>query len=71
MGATCHQIYMVSNKLFVETQLKLDVYGSVHHNTNLTEMTNMMQLYKTIYYFIVPWLLNIFRAILSLTIRSF
>jgi len=34
-------------------------------------MTKKMQLYRTIYYFIVPWLLKMFRAILSLTIRSF
>jgi hypothetical protein len=47
------------------------VHGSVHHNTNLTEMTNKMQLCRTIYYSIVPWLLNMFRAILSLIIRSF
>jgi hypothetical protein len=30
-----------------------DVHGSVHHNTNLTEMTNKMQLCRTIYYSIV------------------
>jgi len=34
-------------------------------------MTNKMHLYRIIYYFIVPWLLYIFRAILSLIIRSF
>ena len=50
---------------------KLDVHGSVHHYTNLTEMTNKMQLCRTIYYSIVPLLLNMFRAILSLIIRSF
>jgi len=38
----------------------------VHHNTNLIEMTNKMQLFRTIYYSIVPWLLNMFRTILSL-----
>jgi hypothetical protein len=32
----------------------LHVHGSVHHNANLIEMTNKMQLCKTIYYFIVP-----------------
>ena len=32
---------------------KLDVYGSVHHNTNLIEMTNKMQLCRAIYYSIV------------------
>jgi len=48
-----------------------DVHGSVHHNTNLTEMTNKMQLCRTIYYSNVPLLLNMFRAILSLIIRSF
>jgi len=49
----------------------LDVHGSVHHNTNLIEMTKKMQLYRTIYHSIVPWLLNMFRMILSLIIRSF
>jgi len=29
-----------------------------------------MQLCRTIYYSIVPWLFNMFRAILSLIIRS-
>ena len=47
------------------------VHGSVHHNTNLIEITNKMQLCRTIYYSIVPWLLNMFRAILSLIIGSF
>ena len=32
---------------------KLDVHGSVHHNTNLIEMTNKMQLCIKIYYSIV------------------
>jgi hypothetical protein len=49
----------------------LDVHGSVHHNTNLIEMTNKMQICRTICYSIVPWLLNMFRAILPLIIRSF
>jgi hypothetical protein len=48
-----------------------DVHGSMHHNKNLIEMTNKMQLCRTIYYSIVPWLINMFRAILSLIIRSF
>ena len=29
---------------------KFDVHGSVHHNTNLKEMTNKMQRCWTIYY---------------------
>jgi len=33
---------------------KLDVLESAHHNTNLIEMTNKMQLCRTIYYSIVP-----------------
>jgi len=33
---------------------KRDVYGSVHHDTNLIEMTNKIQLCRTIYYSIVP-----------------
>ena len=33
---------------------KLDVHGSVHLNTNLIEMTNKMQLCRSIYYSIVP-----------------
>jgi len=36
------------------TTSQLDVHGSVHHNTNLIEMTNKMQLCRTIYYSIVP-----------------
>jgi len=32
----------------------LDVDGSVHRNTDLIEMTNKMQLCRTIYYSIVP-----------------
>jgi len=47
-----------------------DFRGSVHHNINLIEMTNKMQLCRTIYYSNVPWLLNMFRAMLSLIIRS-
>ena len=31
-----------------------DVHVSVHHNTNLIEMTNKMQLCRTIYYSIFP-----------------
>ena len=38
---------------------------------SLREMTKKMQLCRTIYYSIVPWLLNMFRAMLSLIIRSF
>jgi hypothetical protein len=33
---------------------QLDVHGSVHHDTYLTEMTNKMQLCRTIYHSIVP-----------------
>jgi hypothetical protein len=33
---------------------ELDVHGSLHHNTNLIEMTNKMQLCSRIYYSIVP-----------------
>jgi len=32
----------------------LDVHGFVHHNANLIEMANKMQLYRKIYYPIVP-----------------
>jgi hypothetical protein len=35
-----------------------DIRGSVHHNTNLIEITNKMQLCRTIYYSIVAWLLK-------------
>ena len=38
---------------------------------NLIEMTNKIQLCRIIYYSIVPCLLYMFRAILSLIIRSF
>jgi len=37
-----------------KVQEALDVHGSVHHNTDLIEMTNNMQLCRTIYYSIVP-----------------
>jgi hypothetical protein len=37
-----------------EQYYDFDVHGSVHHNTNLIEMTNEMQLCRTIYYSIVP-----------------
>ena len=47
-----------------------DIHRSVHHNTILIKMTNKMQLCRIIYYSIVPWLLCMFRAILSLIIRS-
>jgi len=50
---------------------KLDVHGPVHHNTDLIEMTNKMQLCRTINYSIVPWRLNMFWAMLSFIIRSF
>jgi len=45
-------------------------HESAHHNTYLIEMTNKMQLCRTIYYSIVPCLLNMFRAMLSLIVRS-
>jgi len=35
-------------------KILFDIHGSMHHNTNLTEMTNKMQLCRTIYYAIVP-----------------
>ena len=34
--------------------VRVDVHGSVHHNTNPIEMPNKMQLCRTIYYSIVP-----------------
>jgi len=40
-------------------------------HTFLIEMANKMQLCRAIYYSIVPWLLNMFRAMLYLIIRSF
>jgi hypothetical protein len=33
---------------------ELDVHGNVYHDTNIREMTNKMQLCRTIYYSIVP-----------------
>jgi len=63
--------YEITHIWPVKSYIHIDVHGSVHHNTNLIEMTNKMQLCRTIYYSIVPWLLNMFRAILSLIIRSF
>jgi len=41
-------------KGLITLRLKLDIHGSVHHNTNLIEMTNKIQLCRTIYYSIVP-----------------
>jgi len=38
----------------VKNILEFDVHGSVHHNTNLIEMTKKMQPCRTIYYSIVP-----------------
>jgi len=55
----------------LKPSFETDVHGSVHPNTNLIKMTNKMQLCGTIYYSIVPWLLNMFWAILSIIIRSF
>jgi len=49
---------------------KLYVHGSVHHNTILIKMTNKIQLCRIIYYSIISWLLYMFRAILSLIIKS-
>jgi len=34
--------------------IKIDIHGSVHHNTHLIEMTNKMQLCRTIFYLIFP-----------------
>jgi len=39
----------------------------MRYHTVLIKMTNKMQLCRTIYYSIVPWLLYMFRAILSLS----
>jgi len=49
----------------MNTEHDLDIHGSVHHNTILIKMTNEMQLCRIIYYSIVPWLLYMFRVILS------
>jgi len=49
---------------------ELHIHGSMHYNTILIKMTNKMQLCKIIYYSIVPWLLYMFQAILSLIIKS-
>jgi len=62
--------YNINFQLRENYECKLDVHGSVQHNTNLIEMTKKIQLCRTVYYSIVSWLLNMFRAILSLIIRS-
>jgi len=49
---------------------QLDIHGSVHHNTVFTKITNKMQLCRIIYYSTVPFLLYMFRAILSPITRS-
>jgi len=46
-----HQHRTVSG---TKTSWLLEVHGSMHHNTNLIEMTNKMQLCRTTYYSIVP-----------------
>jgi hypothetical protein len=38
----------------LEGRRVIDVHGSVDHNTNLIEITKKMQLFRTIYYSIVP-----------------
>jgi hypothetical protein len=50
--------------------VSFDVHGSMHHNTILIKVTNKMQQCRIIYYSTVPWLLYMFRATLSLIIRS-
>ena len=52
--------------------VNLDERGEVVRlkNAVLINMANKMQLCRIIYYSIVPWLLYMFRAILSLIIRS-
>jgi len=47
-----------------------NIHGSVDHNKILIKMSNKLQLCRLIYYSIIPWLLYMFRAILSLIIRS-
>jgi len=39
---------------FWHAMYELDVHGSMRHNTNLIEMTNKMQLCRTIYCSTVP-----------------
>jgi len=49
------QTHNLSTQIVVnENYISFDVPGSVHHNTNLIEMTNKTQLCRTIYYSIVP-----------------
>ena len=47
-----------------------DIHGFVHHNTILIKITTKIQLCRIIYYSIVPCLLCMFQAILSLIISS-
>ena len=65
----CIDVKMMCSKLWTLAHI-LDFHGSMRHNTNLIEMTNKMQLCRTIYYSIVLRLLNMFRALSSLIIRS-
>jgi len=46
------------------------IFKGKHTIIILIKMTNKMQLCRILYYSIVPWLLCMFRAILSLIIRS-
>ena len=51
--ATWYAVYILLRPSMFH-HLCLDVHGSVYHNTDLLEMTNKMQLCRTIYYSIVP-----------------
>jgi len=46
-------LLVIGTYLNVRVWPRVDVRGSVHHNTNLIEMTHKMQLFRTIYYSIV------------------
>jgi hypothetical protein len=66
---TLYQVLIIRKKN-TKCCIYFDIHGSVHHKTIPIKMINKMQLCRIIYYSIVPWLLYMFRAILSLIIRS-
>ena len=66
----------LNKKLLIERLIwkmtGIDFQLNICHSsfTSLIKMTNKMQLCRIIYYSLVPWLLYMFRAMLSLIIRS-
>jgi len=76
LNPICHLLALLgAHLIFHVSRIRVkEMPGSVASGTlctSLVEITNKMQLCRKIYYSIFPWLFNMFRAILSLIIRSF